>query len=319
MNKVSNTQTTKQKANKPKSNTTRRSESAVTKTSSSSTLPKPKRQAAKKKGKAGKKGWWTAFVEKLHIRKNLFWFSLIAIAAIFLFFAGEILINKYSFQIRARFGDIVYPEGDVRGIDISHYQGEIDWDKVACTTIGGVPIRFVIVKATEGTDMLDEFFNQNFFQARHKGILRGAYHFFNPSSDPRRQAVYYCRMVQLEDDDLVPVLDVEKTGNLTPERLQKAVKVWMDYVENHYGVTPILYTSSSFRREYLNSPDFDKYPYWIAHYYVKQPKYQGRWYFWQHSDRAHVDGIKGHVDVNLFNGSYEDLLQLTVEECREEE
>jgi len=92
---------------------------------------------------------------------------------------------------------------------------------------------------------------------------------------------------------------------------------WMDYVEQHYGATPILYTSYTFRRDYLNTPEFDRYPFWIAHYYVDHLQYKGPWTFWQHSDRGHVDGINGEVDVNVFNGSYEDLLELRVGEKEE--
>ena len=88
----------------------------------------------------------------------------------------------------------------------------------------------------------------------------------------------------------------------------------MDYVEKHYGATPILYTSYRFRKDYLNTPEFDRYPFWIAHYYVDKLSYTGEWKFWQHSDRGHVDGIKGEVDVNVFNGTYEDLLGLRVGE-----
>ena len=101
---------------------------------------------------------------------------------------------------------------------------------------------------------------------------------------------------------------------MTEAQLRKNVIRWMDYVEQHYGATPILYTSYTFRRDYLNTSEFDRYPFWIAHYYVEHLRYKGPWTFWQHSDRGHVDGIKGEVDVNVFNGSYEDLLELRVGE-----
>ena len=241
---------------------------------------------------------------------------LSVVALILLFFVGRIVVDK-AFNINAKYGEIVYPEGDVRGIDISHYQEEVDWDRLRNADLGGVPIRFIFIKATEGVDLIDENFNQNFYHARGNGFLRGAYHFFSPVTDPVKQAKHYCRIVQLDPDDIAPILDVEKHDGLNVEQLRTNVIRWMDYVEQHYGATPILYTSYSFRRDYLNTPEFDRYPFWIAHYYVDHLRYKGPWTFWQHSDRGHVDGINGEVDVNVFNGSYEDLLELRVGEKEE--
>lgn len=241
---------------------------------------------------------------------------LSVVALILLFFVGRIVVDK-AFNINAKYGEIVYPEGDVRGIDISHYQEEVDWDRLRNADLGGVPIRFIFIKATEGVDLIDENFNQNFYHARGNGFLRGAYHFFSPFTDPVKQAKHYCRIVQLDPDDIAPILDVEKHDGLSVEQLRTNVIRWMDYVEQHYGATPILYTSYTFRRDYLNTPEFDRYPFWIAHYYVDHLQYKGPWTFWQHSDRGHVDGINGEVDVNVFNGSYEDLLELRVGEKEE--
>lgn len=117
---------------------------------------------------------------------------------------------------------------------------------------------------------------------------------------------------QLDEGDLPPVLDVEEIGTYTPQQLQKEVKIWMDTVEKHYGVTPILYTGYKFRTSYLNTPEFERYPYWIAHYYVDSLEYKGKWHFWQHTDAGKVDGIKGYVDVNIFNGDYQDLMDMTI-------
>lgn len=277
---------------------------------------KAKPKTATKKVSAKKKGKKTAKATSpfAHVRSWLFLTLIIFVAAILLYFAASTVINKYSFQIRARFGDIVYPSGDVRGIDISHHQGEIDWSKLRNSTLNNSPIRFIFIKATEGTNLLDENFNQNFFYCRKNGIVRGAYHFFTTTSDAIRQAKYYCKMVQLEDDDMAPILDVEQKGNLSKQQLQQAVLKWLQYVEKHYGVKPILYTSVSFKKSYLDSPEFDQYPLWLAHYYVPELKYKGKWCFWQHSDRGKVDGIDEKVDVDVFNGKYEDMMRLTVGE-----
>ena len=84
--------------------------------------------------------------------------------------------------------------------------------------------------------------------------------------------------------------------------MQRAVKTWLDHVEDHYGVTPILYASYKFKLRYLNDSIFQRYPYWIAHYYVDSVRYDGPWHFWQHTDVGAVPGIRGNVDLNVFNG-----------------
>ena len=192
---------------------------------------------------------------------------------------------------------------EVHGIDISHYQGDIDWATLSMQREGEFPIRFVFMKATEGGDHLDENFASNFEQARRHGFISGAYHFFIPRTDDLRQADFFIRTAALDSADLPPVLDVETTGGKSKSELQRAVKTWLDRVERYYGVKPILYTSYKFKLQYLNDSIFNTYPYWIAHYYVDSVRYEGAWHFWQHTDAGIVPGIEGNVDLNVFNGT----------------
>ncbi len=201
---------------------------------------------------------------------------------------------------------------EVHGIDISRHQGMIDWDKVSKEQVEGYPIHFVFMKATEGGDHGDDTFKRNFAEAGKRGFIRGAYHFFSPKTDPLKQADFFIRTVKLAKGDLPPVLDVEVTGKRTKEELQKNVKIWLDKVEAHYKVKPILYTSYKFKTKYLSHEQFEKYPYWIAHYYVDSVKYTGKWHFWQHSDIGTVPGIKEDVDLNVFNGTLEQLEKMTI-------
>ena len=196
---------------------------------------------------------------------------------------------------------------DVHGIDISHYQGDIDWERLALDKNPKFPISFVFMKATEGGDHRDDTFLRNFEEARRHGFVRGAYHYFVPRTDATRQADFFTRTVPLEKGDLPPVLDVETTGKLSPEELKAAVRTWLTRVEAHYGVKPIIYTSYKFKLRYLNDSVFNTYPYWIAHYYVDSVRYSGRWHFWQHTDVGTVPGIEHKVDLNVFNGSAEAL------------
>ena len=119
--------------------------------------------------------------------------------------------------------------------------------------------------------------------------------------------------MRLEDGDLPPVLDVEhKPQDRNVEDFQRDILTWLHIVEDKYHVKPIIYTYYKFKESYLNAPVFDDYPYWIAHYYVDKVEYKGTWHFWQHTDVGNVPGIKEDVDLNVFNGTLEDLKKLTI-------
>ena len=237
-------------------------------------------------------------------------FLIVAACAIYYFFIGP-----YSCRLRMLHSEPTYPEGyNIRGIDISHYQGEIRWDVLRNASINNDPVRFVFIKATEGVTLMDDNFNENFYQARQNDFVRGVYHFFTPDCSAERQARFFLHQVHLEPGDLPPVLDVEKKGSLSGKELRTAVKRWLDIVEKAYGVKPIIYTGYKFKTSYLNDSIFQEYPYWIAHYYVDKLRYKGEWAFWQHTDRGRVDGITGDVDVNIFNGNLQDLNALTLKE-----
>lgn len=239
--------------------------------------------------------------------------GVVLIVAGYVFFFYYFFVNPFSFRWQAIYGEANDPEGfEIRGIDISHYQDRIDWERLRNANVQRVPLRFVFVKATEGVSMIDENFSDNFYQARQNDLIRGAYHFFVPDADARKQARFFLKQVHLEEGDLPPVLDVEKVGRLSSEQLRKAVRTWLEIVEEHYGVKPILYTGASFKKKYLNDSIFNQYPYWIAHYYVEKPTYEGSWKFWQYTDFGKIDGIQGNVDCNIFNGSLQDLRKMTI-------
>lgn len=236
-------------------------------------------------------------------------FSILYMWVFYVFF-----VSPTGFRWRALFGDLDYPEGyEIHGIDISHYQGEINWELLQNAMIEGCPLRFVMIKASEGASRLDDNFNDNFYNARKYGLIRGAYHFWSNKSSAREQAYYYLKQVHLEDGDLPPVLDVEhKPKDKSTEDFQRDVLTWLHIVEDKYHVKPIIYTYYNFKDTYLGASVFDDYPYWIAHYYVDKIEYKGRWKFWQHTDAGKLPGIKGYVDFNVYNGSYYDLKKMTI-------
>lgn len=204
----------------------------------------------------------------------------------------------------------------VHGIDISHHQPSIDWDKVCAVRLHGEPISFVFAKCSEGRSKTDETYRRNKKAAHQHKIKFGAYHFFVPGIPTHEQAQNFIRHADLCEGDLVPVLDVEVIGRLGRQQLIEDVLQWLKIVGKHYDCMPILYTGISFRNRYLNDERISHYPFWKAHYQSKQMVTGKSWTFCQYTHRGHVDGIKdgkyNYVDLNVFRGMPEDLEALTI-------
>jgi lysozyme len=250
-----------------------------------------------------------------HLPGWTWWIGGGVIIAVYVFFFYYLFVSPFGFRWRALYGEVSYPEGyEIHCIDISHHQGTIDWATLKDeAVIDERPIRFIMIKATEGANKIDENFKDNFYNAREYGFTRGAYHFYGTRSTAKAQAQFFISQVKLEKGDLPPVLDVEhKPSNQTDEEFKESVLEWLRIVENHYGVPPIVYTYYKFKLRYLSDSAFDAYPYWIAHYYVDKVEYEGAWKFWQHTDAGRLPGIKGDVDFNIYNGSFYDLRQMTI-------
>lgn len=243
---------------------------------------------------------------------------ILALAA-YAYVCWVFVVAPYNVRWKARYGNVELPKGySIHGIDISHHQGTIDWEELSDAELGGSPVTFIMMKGTEGQGLLDDCFNDNFYQAGQWRYIRGVYHFFTPKEGTgRKQAQYYLHQVHLGDGDLPPILDVEKAGNLTKAQIRREVKAWLDACEEAYGCPPIIYTYYKFKEQYLNGEEFERYPYWIAHYYVKKLEYKGTWKFWQHTDCGKLPGIKGNVDLNIYNGSMYDLRQLCISDDNE--
>ncbi len=198
---------------------------------------------------------------------------------------------------------------DVHGIDVSKYQGDIDW-----ASVRGSGVRFAWIKATEGGDVLDEKFARNWEQAKAAGVPRGAYHFAYWCRPMIEQAAWFKANVPNDADALPPVLDVEWNGHskTCPKRIPRDValaemKVILADMERTYGKRPVIYTTVDFHRDVMQG-EFNDYPIWVRSVkYHPTVKYGSRkWKFWQHTAEGRVAGIRGNVDRNAFNGTTKD-------------
>jgi len=190
----------------------------------------------------------------------------------------------------------------VRGIDVSHHQGAIDWE-----ALKRARVRFVYMKASEGGDHVDTRFAENWRAAGRVGIARGAYHFFTLCRPGLAQAHNFMRTVRVDAEAMPPAVDLEFGGNCKrrPEKraFLRELAAFLDTVERHYGKRPILYVTRRFHDNYLTGalPD---HGFWIRSIYFR-PDLPGRpWLFWQFHDRGARDGIKGGVDLNVFRGDW---------------
>ncbi|MFC4211115.1 glycoside hydrolase family 25 protein [Pedobacter lithocola] len=200
----------------------------------------------------------------------------------------------------------------IHGIDVSYYQGKINWQKVKSMKDDDVSIRFAFIKATEGILQVDPYFQRNWREAPKAGIICGAYHFFRPKRNGKAQAKFFLQVVNIEKGDLPPVVDVESLDGISPLKMRAELSDFLNYIEMKTKVKPIVYTGLKFYEDYLEG-DFDDYPLWIAHYY--QPKLRldkSKWKFWQHSDKAKINGIGHVVDFNAFNGDSTALARMLV-------
>lgn len=196
----------------------------------------------------------------------------------------------------------------VFGIDVSKWQGDIDWDRVAAAGV-----RYAFIRTSHGLRVLDEKFERNWSEAGRVGILRGVYQYFSPGQDAQDQADYVVdQLRQHGAGELPPVIDVEETDGRGAAEIEGAVADWLDVVQDAVGVPPIIYSGRYFWQDNVaNSRQFADHPLWHPQYTEAAcPNIAGawdRWAFWQYSSTGRVDGIRGAVDLNRFNGSEDDL------------
>lgn len=206
------------------------------------------------------------------------------------------LINEEQMEVSSFFAKY-------DGIDVSRYQGDIDWHQVSLSP----HVKFVYIKATEGASHVDKCYEKNIREARAAGLRVGSYHFFTSQKTPREQFENFQRYVKHGEQDLLPMVDVEHAGNRSAKReqLQQNLAEFMEMVKTEYGQYPLIYSQYKFYNDML-APEFNHYLIFIARYSDKEPRLNGGGLYniWQYTEHGTISGIKGHVDLNRFaNGT----------------
>jgi lysozyme len=192
----------------------------------------------------------------------------------------------------------------VHGVDVSRWQGDIDWKELRSHGAN-----FAYIKATDGGDHLDPMFHKNWRGAADAGIKRGAYHFFYWCRTAAEQAEWFIRNVPKEKGALPPVIDVEwnhqSSCKVRPPRsdILDKIRVFSQRLERHYGQRPIIYTAPDFYEDNLQGA-FTDHPFWLRAV-AEHPSrvYPGRdWVFWQYSGSGLSGGVDGKIDLNVFHG-----------------
>jgi lysozyme len=197
------------------------------------------------------------------------------------------------------------------GIDISEYQGNINWNELEKIE-DEVLIDYIIIRASAGIDKLDSKFKENWKKATHYNFIKGAYHYYRPNENSIEQANNFIKHVKLNKGDFPPILDIEKLPKTQSiDSLKVGLKRWLNKVENHYGIKPIIYSGESYYNNFLHE-EFKDYQFWIANYNLDQTSHYKDCIMWQFSEKGSVNGIKNPVDLNVLNGNKSKLMNILI-------
>lgn len=190
----------------------------------------------------------------------------------------------------------------LHGIDLSHYQGNVFWEAIGENT----KLAYVYLKATEGGDNQDARYESNIRMAHQHGLKVGSYHFFRPKTDLSRQLQNFMTQCKAEEQDLIPMLDIEKTQGLRREAFVDSLLKFISMLEEAYGQKPLLYTGTNFYNKYLAGSISEDYPIMIAQYSEDEPELSdGRDItMWQYTGKGTINGINTYVDKSRFLGKH---------------
>jgi lysozyme len=268
-----------------------------------SPAPKRKYQPKKKKVTSFSTKWKVALAGFLLILLSPFYYGYVIKAFTSTWRWVRDLGSDPHYHTYKSFNIRIPDKYSIHGIDVSSYQGRIDWSKVKEMHEDEVHISFAFIKATEGVVIVDPYFQRNWREAPKAGVICGAYHYFRPKVSGKWQAIFFLQNVKTEKGDLPMAVDVEELNGIAPAKMREELKAFLKYVEAKTKIKPIIYSGLKFYQDNLDGY-FDDYTLWIAHYYQPQLNIGSstKWRFWQHSDKAKVNGISHVTDFNVFNG-----------------
>lgn len=220
----------------------------------------------------------------------------------FLLAVGVLLAGVASGHAQSFFVECEDTCSHIHGIDISHYQGEVFWDAIGDNS----KMAYVYMKASEGGDHIDDMYELNIRLAHENGLKVGSYHFFRPNTPLQEQLDNFMTQCRPEEQDLVPMIDIESRGKLSVDRFCDSVSVFLKMVEESYGQKPLVYTGYNFYNRFL-SGILDDYPLMIAIYNESaEPELDDGHdiMIWQYTAKGSIDGISGYVDKSRFMGSH---------------
>jgi GH25 family lysozyme M1 (1,4-beta-N-acetylmuramidase) len=232
--------------------------------------------------------------KKILIVFSLFFFFLIAATITFFLVSKKPCVKENLSVSKSNY---------VFGVDISHYQGRINWNSFVNSKH---PIKFIFFRATMGANSVDKKYDENIDNGRNNKFIVGSYHFFRPDENSTMQFENFKNNASVNKGDLIPVLDIEHQSKFGNDSLMAQLKIWLNLAEAHYGIKPMIYTGSKFYKSFIKG-NFDEYPVWIAAYSDKSEDLEMDWAFHQFTDKVRVKGVNTSVDGNNFKGKIEEL------------
>lgn len=220
-------------------------------------------------------------------------------------FKPQLLWRIHGYAMPAMFVDrlknVPYSETKYDGIDLSKHNGVIKWKQVA----ENKNIKFVYIKATEGSVIVDPHYTKNVKGAKAQGLFVGSYHFLTSLTSIREQFDNFKRTALKAEQNLIPIIDVEEAGikgKWTTEQLQDSVSLFASLVQQHYGKLPVVYTNEDYYKHNL-SPLFDNHYLFIANYQHRPKLENANHNLWQYTERGHVKGVGEYVDLIMLQNN----------------
>jgi lysozyme len=230
--------------------------------------------------------------------KNIIWFVALFLTVLLLALGAYYFYAKRKLHGDLKGIELNYVKHPVRGIDVSHFTGKVDFARLQEQNM-----KFAYLRATYGLKT-DKRFEKNYENARRAEMPLGAYHYLRFELDGLKQAQHYLKKVKGKKLELPHVLDVEEWGNSflsNRGHVVENIRKFITEVEKKTGTTVMIYTNESGYRKYIQN-EFEEQPLWICSF-NNPPNIEAEWLFWQHSHIGRMDGAEGWLDYNVFNGN----------------